>query len=83
MVEYVEKQKLLNDTKIRKDDSGVVRTRKLVFRNYIKSLPTADVVEREKIDKAIEEMKVEIYCDNGFSQGVRRAMEILERNIGE
>ena len=49
----------------------------------VMQIPTADVVERSKIDKAIEEMKMEVYCDNGFSQGVQRAIEILKRNIGE
>lgn len=52
-------------------------------KKHIKAIPTAGVIEREKIDKAIEEMEMEIYCDNGFSQGVQKAMEILKRNIGE
>jgi hypothetical protein len=55
MAEYIKKQKLLNDTRIYKDDNGVVRTRKFFFRNYIESLPIADVVEQEKIDEAIDE----------------------------
>lgn len=54
MAEYIKKQELLNDTRVYKDDSGVVRSRKLVFRSYIKSLPIADVVEKEKINKALD-----------------------------
>ena len=57
MAEYIEKQKLLNDARIRQNDNGIVRNRKLQFFNYYKQLPTADVIEREKIDKAIEEME--------------------------
>lgn len=55
MVEYVKKQELLNDTRICKDDSEDVRIRKLNFRSYIKSLPPADVAEKEMILDFIED----------------------------
>ncbi len=54
MAEYIEKQELLNDTRIRKDDSGVIKTRKLLFRNYIKNTPTADVIPLEKIKEILD-----------------------------
>jgi hypothetical protein len=61
-------------------------------KKHIASIPKADVVEREKIDKAIEEIKglikgcsklptVNIY--NKYSEGLEDCLEILKRNIGE
>ena len=68
MAEYIKKQKLLNGTKAYKDDSGVVRTRKLDFRNYIESLPTVDVVEIEGAFKKnvidLKEMILDFIEDN-------------------
>ena len=56
----------------------------------VKYFDTANVVEREKINKAIAEMKEEYdnltYSENktlGASFGIRKAIEILEKNIGE
>ena len=50
-----------------------------------------DVVERSKIDKAIEEIKGLIKCSklptvniyNSYSEGLEDCLEILKRNIGE
>ena len=90
MVEYIDREKALNAIYERIDELRADKEFDLAkqicvsgVKKYIRAIPTADVVEKEKIDKAIQEMKIEIYCDNGFSQGVRRAMEILERNIRE
>lgn len=44
MAEYIKKQELLNDTKVYKDDDGVVKTRKLNFRNYIESLQSVNAI---------------------------------------
>lgn len=57
----------------------------------LKTLPTADVVERSKIDKAIEEIKAYsrefLYEDSAFDYGVKmieidKVIQIL-KNIGE
>lgn len=80
----------LKDKYVHYDIEQDARTQNIVLRGYLNyvidwgnEVTIMDAVEREKIDKAIEEMKMEIYCDNGFSQGVQRAMDILKRNIGE
>lgn len=52
----------------------------------IQSLPIADVVERSKIDKIIEEIEtylLEDSCGGEHEKGVQFALEILKRNIGE
>ena len=72
MAEYINKHWIEKDLVSAKD----------VYKS-IEKCPIADVVERSKIDKAIKEIEYEIYCDNGFSMGVKRALEILIRNIGE
>lgn len=53
----------------------------------INSIPTADVVEREKINKVIEELKTEkgeIAClfDNDWDDGLELILKIIKRNIG-
>jgi hypothetical protein len=62
------------------------------FQPQIMQIPTADVVEREKIDKAIEEIEEYLLEEevNGIhEQGIMFALEIFEengickRNIGE
>jgi hypothetical protein len=46
--------------------------------------PNADVVERSKIDKAIEEIQSYKHGNgNMFTCGLNKAIEILKRNIGE
>lgn len=55
--------------------------------------PRADVVERSNIDKAIEEMQnhrefshadfKQYACEDYHFAGLRMAIEILKRNIGE
>jgi hypothetical protein len=54
----------------------------------VKDFDKADVVEREKINKAIEELKAEkgeIAClfDDDWDDGLELILEILKRNIGE
>ena len=53
----------------------------------INSIPIADVVEREKINKAIEELKAEkgeIAClfDDDWDDGLELILKIIRRNIG-
>ena len=50
--------------------------------SQVMQIPTADVIERSKIDKAIEEMEsieLVMFCDEMRDYCV----EILKRNIGE
>ena len=52
---------------------------------------SVDVVERSKIDKAIQDIELEkhylrhenIELDKMFDKGLDKALEILKRNIGE
>ena len=91
MAEYIDKEHLLTEycsEDERTWDNGLW---------YIEHEPTANVVEREKIDKAIEEIESlfeeslnECPCtEMQFRCGLTRAIEILEknevyvRNIGE
>lgn len=87
MAEYIDRTNLITVTDIRQDGSEFT----YISYDDIQSLPTADVVEREKIDKAIEEIEqlinhsklpaVNIY--NKYSDGLKDCLEILKRNIGE
>lgn len=54
----------------------------------VKYFDKADVVEREKINKAIEELKREIEniavaFDDDWDDGLELILDILKRNIGE
>lgn len=52
---------------------------------FIENNVTTDVIERSKIDKAIEEME-RIIADTSYfytSEGVKLALKIIKRNIGE
>ena len=49
----------------------------------VMQIPPADVVEREKINKAIEEIEKHEDFDSMDRQAVNVALEILKRNIGE
>jgi hypothetical protein len=98
MAEYIEKGKLKSDLLVLKDriepntqwQDGYISAMD-VTRQEVDSQPIADVIEWEKIDKAIEEIKglikgsklptVNIY--NRYSEGLEDCLEILKRNIGE
>ena len=54
MAEYIEKQELKNYLDCEIDFGGI--DNRLMVLGKIDELATADVVEREKIDKAIEEI---------------------------
>ncbi len=90
MAEYIEKEHF--DTRVRlavgmaegdftKDfTDGVLFTLEL-----LKTEKTADVVEREKINKAIEEMEnlETTILGETYEDGVADCLEILKKNIGE
>lgn len=90
MAEYIDRDKVLNyqETVITDDYSGN-ETLEVVLAEEILGLTPADVVEREKIDKAISEiMDIDWHkiiwnyedVEIGFKSEVEK---ILKRNIGE
>jgi hypothetical protein len=96
MAEYIEKEKILTMTTSYKSELGRLRAEPFVkcgietVEGFINELPTADVIERSKIDKAIEDINTEMsYGSARFMQetmyhkGLKRALEILKKNIGE
>ncbi len=92
MAEYITKEQII----------GILyapRKATLTFEDFVKligNLTPADVIERSKIDKAIEEIK-EVSFKHNFEQGeyigeitkqwevvkLDHVLKILERNIGE
>ncbi len=101
MAEYIDKEKLINRLHIAEENykadhdydidndpfSDGILSAMFSVNQIISSESTADVVEREKIDKAIEEMKALANPQNkilGFDEkmGLKTAMNILVRNIG-
>ena len=83
MAEYIDRTELELDTEWSEYEDG--------FTSYsqfqIQNMPTADVVEREKIDKAIAEIcKINPVNENGYKNcdDIKfEVLEILKRNIGE
>lgn len=60
------------------------------LKEWLESVPTADVIERPKIDNALADMQSmldqEVLNDNVISdvgQGIEIAMGLLKENIGE
>lgn len=87
MIEYLSRDEILKrrETIVTDDYSGN-ETLDVVAVEEILEVEPADVVERSKIDKAIEEMKqyiLEEECNGNHEKGIMFALEILERNIGE
>lgn len=80
MTEYIDREKAENAINLHRCDTSRIE-------EAILHIPSADVVEREKIDKAIEEMEsVYInldYYENRLSASywIRKSIEILKRNI--
>lgn len=86
MAEYIDRTELEPDTEWSEYEDGFVS----YSRSQIQGMPKADVIERSKIDKAIEEINnAEVEVDfmnehsSGFNSGLSKALEILKRNIGE
>ena len=64
---------------------GLVDSHNNVHYEDIKGIPTADVIERSKIDKAIEELQnMKVYARTRTARLVSlpEVLEILKRNIG-
>ena len=86
MAEYIDREKLIKDLKeSAKHQADSIREESLLLKDrlLVREQPTADVVERSKIDKAIEEMINQEDLDGIDRQIVRHCIEILKRNIGE
>ena len=86
MAEYIDRTELEPDTEWSEYYDDYIS----YSQSQINSLPTADVIERSKIDKAIEDINTEMsYGSARFMQetmyhkGLKRALEILKKNIGE
>ena len=88
MAEYINKKYL--DRKFQIDMMCLRSGTIFDTQRIIDSLPTADVIERSRIDKAIEEIeKMVAMCDvNDLNDlntksNFEHALEIFKRNIGE
>ena len=85
MEKYIDRDKVLEyrETVITDDYSGN-ETLDVVLTEEILGLTPANVVEREKIDKAIDEIEEERYMHyTNVSDVIDSVLEILKRNIGE
>lgn len=97
MAEYIDRDKAFEavDNRVNelKGDKEFNLPKEICVRGVMKHLaaiPVADVIERVKIDKAIEEIESEYinlgYAENrnkGASYGIRKSLEILKKHIGE
>ena len=92
MAEYIDRKKMLSKVKTNyiEDAENGYDYYDYLLQDDLMAEPQADVIERSKIDKAIEEMEIEYnnfeYTENhnkGASYGIRKSIEILKRNIGE
>lgn len=93
MAEYIDREKLLDElgeSASYHAESGREYQLLLRDRNIVREQPTADVIERSKIDNALADMQSmldqEVLNDNVISdvgQGIEIAMGLLQENIGE
>ena len=88
MAEYIDRKKIKKSYYFQIKGGVFPKSELFVKRDDIFDIPTADVVERENIDKAIEELKhkkSEIAClfDDDWDKGIELVLEIFKRNIGE
>lgn len=86
MAEYIDRTQLEPDTEWSDYYDDFIS----YSQSQINSLPQADVIERVKIDKAIEEIEaLKKYEMERFSEDVmyhkalKRCLEIIKRNMGE
>lgn len=89
MAEYIDREKLLEELKeSAKHHANNSREESLLYRDraIIREQSIADVIERTKIDKAIEEIESEIarFGTKGmFYLGLNFSLKAIKRNIGE
>jgi len=81
MAEYIDREKLIPDRCYCEPDGYEAISCDQIFHEDI-----AEVIEREKINKALLEMEREEnseFWNKTFRDGIKYALEILKRNIGE
>lgn len=90
MAEYIDRVQAMNIIASGKNDNAYFGTTDKDWEiiDFLKTVPTADVVEREKIDKAIKIAKDSISeCfELGLDErafGMREILNIFEENIGK
>jgi len=91
MAEYIDRVKLLDElgeSASHHAESGREYQLLLRDRNIVREQPTADVVEQEKIDKAIKEMErystsFEYVNRHDLADAVDYCIGVIQRNIGE
>ena len=95
MAEYINRDKVLEYREtVTTDDYSGNETLDVVAVEEILEVEPVDVVEREKIEQAIAEIKDGYYGNeeksetdseraDAFNNGLNYALEILKRNIGE
>jgi hypothetical protein len=87
MAEYIDKVQAMNIIASGKNDNAYFGTTDKDWEviDFLKTVPTANVVEREKIDKAIEEMTRLLDNTNNIALENRTydCIQILKRNMGE
>jgi hypothetical protein len=95
MAEYIEKEQALMQLTGRFPQNMSIEKYIGLVNFRINELDTANVIERSKIDNAIEEIEKtentqehifydgDICARGAFNDGMEKALEILKRNIGE
>lgn len=88
MAEYIDREKLLDElgeSASYHAESGREYQLLLRDRNIVREQPTADVIERSNINKAIEEIinLRKHYPNDDYYDCKNEILEIIKRNIGE
>lgn len=88
MAEYIDRVKLLDElgeSASHHAESGREYQLLLRDRNIVREQPTADVVEREKVNKAIEEIEYlrAQYCNDTYYDCKYEVLGILRKHLGE
>lgn len=95
MAEYIDREKARNAIYERIDELRADKEFDLAkeicvsgVKKYIRAIPTADVIEREKIDKAIEQMErystfFEYVNRHDLASAVDCCIGMIQKNIGE
>ena len=90
MAEYIDRVQAMTIIASGKNDNAYFGTtaKNWEIIDFLKTVPTADVVEREKIDKAIKIAKDSISAcfELGLDErafGMREILNIFEENIGK
>lgn len=86
MAEYIDREKAIEQAKAVYHCAETIEELGNGIDGMLEYLPTADVVEHSKIDKAIEEMQCYLTTspsNEEWIDGINYCIEIIKRNIGE